>query len=538
MKLNQEFLKTNGMSSLKIIEENLALMQANRHLREDVEFPKIADNEKLAVLKKFHPDYKDNYFDILKTGVNRGKKVVKELSQLISSPSIGHGFNPEKSTSLNADVLVIGGGGAGITAAIFAHDQGAKVILVTKLRLGDSNTIMAQGGMQVSIGKNDSPIQHFKDSMTGGGNINDPKLLRLMVEKGPDSLAWLEKIGVIFSKDESGELELKKGGGASRERLVYSKDYTGLEMTRNLINELNKRDIKVIQFSPVAELFTDEAGNCTGALVIDYDNDHFYSIKSKTTIIATGGSGRLHVGGFPSSNHFGATGDGLVMAYRAGAQMVDMDSFQYHPTGVIYPTPMLGLLVTEAIRSEGGHLVNALGERFVNEIDTRDFVAASIIKEVEEGRGVNVDSYSGVWLDIPAIEMKRGNDYVRKRFPAMYRQFKRFGWDIRKKPVLVFPTLHYQNGGLRVDENCETTVKNLYAVGEVIGGLHGRNRLMGNSLIDLFVFGKIAGIEAAERAKTTNFGETTLQHLDKYETDPNIPTKSPMLLPDYIRKEF
>jgi len=527
------------MSSLKIIEDSLAIMQANRLQREHIVFQKATDAQKLEILKQYHPDHIDSLFETLKTGVNQGSKVVKELSQLISSPSIAQGFKVDKNTALATDVLVIGGGGAGITAAIFAHDQGAKVTLVTKLRLGDSNTIMAQGGMQVSIGKNDSPIQHFKDSMSGGGNINDPHLLKLMVEKGPDSLAWLEEIGVIFSKDEMGEMELKKGGGASKERLVYSKDYTGLEMTRNLINELNKRDIKVIQFSPVAELFTDAQGNCSGALVIDYDNDQFYSIKAKTTIIATGGSGRLHIGGFPSSNHFGATGDGLIMGYRAGAEMLDMDSFQYHPTGVIYPSPMLGLLVTEAIRSEGGHLVNALGERFVNEIETRDFVAASIIKEVQQGRGVTIDAeYSGVWLDIPAIEMKKGNDYVRKRFPAMFRQFKRFGWDIRKKPVLVYPTLHYQNGGLKVDVKCETTVSNLYAVGEVIGGLHGRNRLMGNSLIDLFVFGKIAGIEAAKRAQELDFGEMTLNHLHKLEVDPQTSIKSPMLLPDYIRKDF
>jgi succinate dehydrogenase / fumarate reductase flavoprotein subunit/L-aspartate oxidase len=527
------------MNFLENIDSYLAHLQDTRKSRATVTFDKVSEEEKQRILENYHPDYRSELFTNLRTGKSKGSKVVKEFSNLVESKSIAEGAKIDKTASITTEVLVIGGGGAGITAAIFAHDQGAEVTLVTKLRLGDSNTIMAQGGMQVSLGKDDSPVQHFVDSMKGGGNINDPYLLRLMVEKAPEAMAWLEEIGIIFSKKEDHELELKKGGGASRARLVYSKDYTGLEMTRNLIGELNKRSIKVIQFSPVAELLTDDQGNCTGAVVIDYDNDHFYTIQAKTVIMATGGSGRLHIGGFPSSNHFGATGDGLVMAYRAGAEVADMDSYQYHPTGVIYPSPMLGLLVTEAIRSEGGHLVNVHGDRFVDETETRDFVAASIIKEVQQGRGIRIDeNYAGVWLDIPALEIKHGNDYVRKRFPAMYRQFKRFGWDIRKKPVLIFPTLHYQNGGLRVDVNCETDVKNLFSVGEVIGGLHGRNRLMGNSLIDLFVFGKIAGIQATKRAKEIEFGEMNLNHLAGFRPSSDSKLSSPLLLPDYIRKDF
>ena len=527
------------MSTLNNMDSYLADLQKTRVARESSEIDKPTAEEKQAVLEKYHPDHIDDIFTQLKTGVSQGQKVVKEFADLVYSKSITDKVKIDKSSSFKTDVLIIGAGGAGITAAIFAHDAGAKVTLVTKLRLGDSNTIMAQGGMQVSIGKDDSPIQHFKDSMQGGGNINDPDLLKIMVEQGPEAVGWLEDIGVIFSTSDDGDLALKMGGGASRKRLVYAKDYTGLEITRNLIREFHKRDIKVVEFSPVAELLTDKNGNCTGAVVIDYDNDHFYTIEAKTTIMATGGSGRLHIGGFPSSNHFGSTGDGLVMSYRAGAEIVDMDSFQYHPTGVIFPSAMLGLLVTEAIRSEGGHLVNAKGERFVNETETRDFVAASIIKECREGRGIKVDEqYSGVWLDIPALDQNRGHDYVRKRFPAMFRQFKRFNWDIRKKPVLVYPTLHYQNGGLKVNTECETTVPNLFAVGENVGGIHGHNRLMGNSLLELFVFGKLAGIEAAKKASSIDNGEATLNHLQKFEFDKNSATTSPMLLPDYIRKDF
>ena len=531
------------MSGTKLsenIDQWLLEIQNSREKRKSQIISNVNDETKKKVLEEFHPDYIDGLFSELKTGVNKGQRVVKEFADLVSSKSIVESARIDQSSSFETDVLVVGGGGAGITAAIFAHDTGAKVTIVTKLRLGDSNTIMAQGGLQVSIGRDDSPIRHFQDSMKGGGDVNDPKLLRILVEQGPGSVAWLEEIGVIFNKDENDDYALKKGGGASRSRLVYAKDYTGLEITRNLINELNKRPgIKVIEFSPVAELLTDSNGNCTGAIVIDYDNDHFFNVKAKTTIIATGGSGRLHIGDFPSSNHFGSTGDGMVNAYRAGAEVVDMDSFQYHPTGVVFPSQMLGLLVTEAIRSEGGHLVNANGDRFVNETETRDFVAASIIRECREGRGIKVDDkYSGVWLDIPALDQMHGSDFVRKRFPAMYRQFKRFGWDIRKKPVLIFPTLHYQNGGLRVNENGETTVPNLYAVGETVGGIHGRNRLMGNSLLELFVFGRIVGKESAKRAGSINFGEVTTRHLADIDYFESQYSSSPLLLPDYIRKDF
>ncbi len=530
----------SGKKLSEIIDKRLQEVKESRSKRMTQIVEKVDDKTKHEVLRNYHPDYIEDLFTPLTTGKNKGTKVVKEFSDLVSSRSIVEDVKIDQSASFDTDVLIVGGGGAGITAAIFAHDTGAKVTVVTKLRLGDSNTIMAQGGLQVSIGRDDSPVRHFKDSMKGGGNVNDPKLLRILVEEGPLSVAWLEKIGVIFNKDENDDFALKKGGGASRNRLVYAKDYTGLEITRNLINEITKREaIKVIEFSPVAALLTDDNGSCTGAVVIDYDNDHFFNIRAKTTVLATGGSGRLHIGGFPSSNHFGSTGDGMVNAYRAGAEVVDMDSFQYHPTGVVFPSQMLGLLVTEAIRSEGGHLVNSLGNRFVDETQTRDFVAASIIKECREGRGIAVDEkYTGVWLDIPALDQANGNDFVRKRFPAMFRQFKRFGWDIRKKPVLVFPTLHYQNGGLKVDEFGETAVKNLYAVGETVGGIHGRNRLMGNSLLELFVFGKIVGKKAAERAEITSFGDVGTKHLKNIEYRETQYSSSPLLLPDYIRKDF
>ncbi len=528
----------NGKKSSPIWN-SIRLIAETRDRRLGEGRPAHTPEEKEERLRRYHPDFVEENFAVLRVGPNKGERVAREVAQILEAPTILPEDAPLK-PRYETDVLVIGGGGAGITAAIFARDSGANVLLVTKLRLGDSNTIMAQGGVQVAIGEEDSPIAHFLDSYRGGGKTNDPLLLRFLVENGPEAIAWLEEIGVIFSKDENGEFLLRKAGGTSHPRVIFAKDYTGLEITRNLIDELRRRDVLVVEMTPAVELLTDESGRCTGAVLMDYDNGRFFAVRAKVTVLATGGSGRLHVGGFPTSNHYGATGDGLVMAYRAGARIRDMDSFQYHPTGVLYPPQMYGLLVTEAIRSEGGQLVNALGERFVNETETRDFVAASIIRECREERGVHTEGGDcGVWLDIPIIERIKGKNYLKKRFPAMFRQFQRFGWDIRKHPVLVYPTLHYQNGGLVVDVDGETDVPNLFAVGEIIGGTHGRNRLMGNSLLEIFTFGRHIGQVAAERARETAFGALTTQHLKKFAapTTGGAAMRSPVLLPDYVRKE-
>jgi len=511
----------------------------DRRLAEAQSF-EVSPEEKESRLYHYHPDHVEENFAVLQSGPNEGMRVAREVAAVLEAPTILPEDEKHFEPRYRADVLVIGGGGAGITTAIFASDNGADVLLVTKLRLGDSNTIMAQGGVQVAVGEDDSPITHFLDSYRGGGRTNDPRLLRFLVEKGPEAIAWLEEIGVIFSKDDDGEFLLRKAGGTSRPRVIFAKDYTGLEITRNLIDELRRRNVRVVEMTPAVELLTDGDGSCTGAVLMDYDNGRFFAVQAKVTVLATGGSGRLHIGGFPTSNHYGATGDGLVMGYRAGARIRDLDSFQYHPTGVIYPPQMYGLLVTEAIRSEGGQLVNALGERFVNETETRDFVAASIIRECRDGRGVTTESGDcGVWLDIPVIEKIKGNNYLKKRFPAMFRQFQRFGWDIRRHPVLVYPTLHYQNGGLVVDVDGETAVRNLFAVGEVVGGIHGRNRLMGNSLLEIFTFGRHIGKVVAQRARETDFGPLTTQHLEKFAARPRpkwVGVRSPILLPNYERK--
>jgi succinate dehydrogenase / fumarate reductase flavoprotein subunit/L-aspartate oxidase len=265
-------------------------------------------------------------------------------------------------------------------------------------------------------------------------------------------------------------------------------------------------------------------------------------VAAKAIVVATGGIGRLHIQGFPTSNHYGATGDGLAMAYRMGARLTHIDTFQYHPSGAVYPEQLIGALVTEGIRSEGGHLVNAKGERFVNELDTRDVVSSSIIRECEEGRGIRTMSGRvGVWLDTPLLEAEHGAGTLEKHFPAMVRQYERYGIDIAKDPVLIYPTLHYQNGGIHIDVNSESDVKNLLVAGEASGGLHGRNRLMGNSLLDLMVFGKRAGLTAAQRAASMPHGARTLAHLARFREEAkkhgaSQDVISPVLFPAYTKQ--
>jgi succinate dehydrogenase / fumarate reductase flavoprotein subunit/L-aspartate oxidase len=348
---------------------------------------------------------------------------------------------------------------------------------------------------------------------------------------------------VLFDRDADGNLHVKKGGGSSKPRLLTCSDYTGLEIMRVLKDEVQNQKIQLLEFSAVVELLSDGNGTCTGAVLRDLDNKRFIVVAAKTVILATGGIGRLHIQGFPTSNHYGATGDGLALAYRLGAKLLQIDTFQYHPSGAVYPEQLIGALVTEGIRSEGGHLVNAKGERFVNELDTRDVVSSSIIRECEEGRGIRTMSGRvGVWLDTPLLDVEHGPGTVAKHFPAMVKQYERFGLDISKDPVLIYPTLHYQNGGVQIDVHGEANVRNLFVAGEASGGLHGRNRLMGNSLLDLMVFGKQTGTTAAARASSMPQGKLTLEHLARFRAEGKrhgaaSDVISPMVLPAYAKKE-
>ena len=264
--------------------------------------------------------------------------------------------------------------------------------------------------------------------------------------------------------------------------------------------------------------------------------------KAECVIIATGGAGRLHYQGFPTSNHYGATADGLILGYRAGAKLLYPDTLQYHPTGAAFPAQIYGALVTEKVRSVGAMLINAEGEAFMNPLETRDVAAASIIRECSERhKGVKTPLGDAVWLDTPMIELKGGKGTIEKRIPAMMRMFGKHGIYIRTEPILVYPTLHYQNGGLHITPDGQTDVENLFAAGEVVGGIHGRNRLMGNSLLDIIVFGRNAGRNAGEKSKSVTVGALTLSHVAAFEEERNAAgiaddTLSPRLLPDYTRK--
>ncbi len=514
------------------------VVRTSRDARRKQNLPRLSLAERDALIARYHPDYRQTAYRPLAFGPNAGDRTVHELAAILEGDSSIADDLP-LTPAHTVDVLVVGGGGAGCAAALHAHGQGANVLLATKLRLGDSNSVMAQGGMQIAVAPDDSPVQHFLDTLKGGHMENDHQLLRTMVEEGPSIAKWLLELGVLFDRDADGNLHVKRGGGSTRARLLTCSDYTGLEMMRVLKDEVLNQNIRLLEFAAAVELLSDEHGACSGAVFRDLDNQRHIVVAAKTVIVATGGIGRLHIQGFPTSNHYGATGDGLALAYRMGVPLVHIDTFQYHPSGCAYPEQLVGQLVTEGIRSEGGHLVNAKGERFVNELDTRDVVASSIIRECEEGRGVQTATGRvGVWLDTPGLEVEHGEGTLEKHFPAMVRQYARYGMDIRTEPVLIYPTLHYQNGGVKVDTDGETPVKQLFVAGETSGGLHGRNRLMGNSLLDLMVFGKRSGITAAARAKTISQGQLTLNHLRRFRDEARkhkvaAQVISPRVFPDY-----
>ncbi len=512
---------------------------ASRPFRRTQIIPPLAPVAKDALIHQYHPDYKKEAYREIKIGPNQGEKTVYELANLLEAHSPVSENIPSLKSDYTVDVLVIGGGGAGATAALTAKALGANVLLATKLRLGDANTVMAEGGMQVAISKDDTPIRHYLDTLRGGHNENDPALLKVLVEEGPSAAKWLIDMGVLFDTEDDGNLSMRGGGGSSKPRLLRCKDYTGLEMMRVLKDEVLNQKIDLVEFSPVVELLTDGA-SCTGAVLKNLDTHRLMIVSAKSVILATGGIGRLHIQGFPTSNHYGATADGLPIAYRAGAKLTLQDTFQYHPTGAIFPEPIAGMLVTEAMRSVGAQLVNANGDRFINEMETRDAVASAVIAECAQGRGVTTPSFrKGVWLDLPLVDTVNGEGTLAKRFPNMVRQFSRYKIDISKEPVLIYPTLHYQNGGIKIDVNGESTLPNLFVAGEASGGIHGRNRLMGNSLLDIIVYGRRAGRAAAERIPKIGFQKVTLDHVNRFhearaKAGITSQTVSPILFPDYI----
>ena len=523
---------------LRSIEQVEAHRQANLLL----EPRRMSAEEKEILLKTFHPDYREDQFAPVQVGANKGDNVPLELRALLQGRSRLEGVclsldRPD----YDADVLIIGGGGAGASAAIEADRAGAKVLLVTKLRMGDANTMMAEGGIQAADKPNDSPAQHFLDAYGGGHFAAQKDLLYKLVTEAPEAIAWLSDLGVEFDKAPDGTMITTHGGGTSRKRMHAAKDYSGAEIMRTLRDEVLNRGIEVVDYTAAIELLKDENGRCAGAVLKNMETEELLVARAKTVILATGGAGRLHYQGFPTSNHYGATADGLVLGYRAGAKLLYPDTLQYHPTGAAFPAQIYGALVTEKVRSVGAMLVNANGEVFMNPLETRDVAAAAIIRECgERGNGVKTPEGCAVWLDTPMIELKNGAGTIEKRIPAMLRMFLKHGIDIRREPILVYPTLHYQNGGLHITPDGQTDLENLFAAGEVVGGIHGRNRLMGNSLLDIIVFGRNAGKSAAQKAKNVTVGALTLSHVAAFaeqcaQAEITERIASPRLLPDYRR---
>ncbi len=527
----------------KQFEKSLAAVAAAREKNLAYEPRRMTADEKTALLAAYHPDYKESEFATLRVGPNKGERVPVELAAMLEAHSRTTADVDLSSPAVDTDVLIIGGGGAGCAAATEADEAGARVTVVTKLRVGDANTMMAEGGIQAADKENDSPAIHFGDAFGGGHFAAKRELLSKLVCDAPEAIAWLSSLGVEFDKDADGRMVTTHGGGTSRKRMHAAKDYSGAEIMRTLRDEVQNRGIEIIDFTAAIELILDENGKAAGALLQNMETGERFVARAKTVILATGGAGRMHYQGFPTSNHYGATADGLVLGYRAGAKLLYADTLQYHPTGAAYPQQIFGALVTEKVRSLGAKLINCDGTVFMHPLETRDVSAASIIRECSDrDSGIDTGEGKAVWLDTPMIEMLGGEGTIERRIPAMMRMFGAYGIDIRKEPILVYPTLHYQNGGLDIEPTGETTaVPNLYAAGEVVGGIHGRNRLMGNSLLDIIVFGRAAGKSAAARAKETTVGTLSLSHVDAFENElaqAGVETDavSPKLLPDYTRK--
>jgi succinate dehydrogenase / fumarate reductase flavoprotein subunit len=529
------------------MEGSIKKVEATREKRLKETFARLTDEQKNPLLEEFHPDFIKEAMRELVVGPSKGGRAPLELVDLLEGNAR---VDPDKidlnKIDYDVDVLILGFGGAGASAAIMAHQGGAKVMVATKLRLGDANTVGAQAGTQAADRPEDSPIMHYIDTMGGGHGDNLPDLVEALVKDAPSAIKWLEDLGVCWDKNPDGSMHELSGGGASRLRLHSCRDYTGLEEMRVLRDEFRNRKIDFLEYSPAIELIIDDRGKVSGAVLVNMETNELTIVRAKAVVMATGGMGRLHFQGFPTTNHYGATADGLVLAYRAGAELIFIDTMQYHPTGAVYPVQILGQLVTEKVRALGAQLANSEGEQFIMPLEPRDVVASSIIRECR-GRNKGIKTPHGefgVWLDSPMIDLIRGEGTIAREIPAMVRQFGRYDINIIKEPMLIYPTLHYQNGGIKMAADGATTVPGLFAAGEVGGGVHGRNRLIGNSTLDIFVFGRRAGTAAANYVKTAKVGKLTLEHVRRWQKElakagiAKSRPISPRLLPDYARQPY
>lgn len=439
----------------------------------------------------------------------------------------------------NYDVLVIGSGGAGLRAAIEAATLGVSVAVICRSLLGKAHTVMAEGGVAAALANvddRDSWKVHFADTMRGGQYLNNWRMAELHARESPDRVRELEAWGAIFDRTDDGRILQRNFGGHKYPRLAHVGDRTGLEMIRTLQDYAIHQKIDVYQEYTIIDLLKGDE-KISGAFGYDREKGHFRIFQAKAVIIATGGMGRIYK---ISSNSWDCTGGGISLAYHAGAELIDMEFVQFHPTGMVWPPSVRGLLITEGVRGEGGVLRNSQGRRFMfddipelykgqtstdeeegwrytqgdknakrpPELLTRDHVARCITREIKEGRG---SPHGGVFLDIAWIKEKISNapDHIKRKLPSMYHQFKELaGVDITKEPMEVGPTTHYIMGGVKVDADTQmTTIPGLFAAGECAAGLHGANRLGGNSLSDLLVFGKRAGEYAAKFAGASKTGK-------------------------------
>jgi len=408
----------------------------------------------------------------------------------------------EKFETHEHDVLIIGAGGAGLRAAIEALAQGASVAVVCKSLLGKAHTVMAEGGIaaaMANVDRTDDWRAHFRDTMRGGKFLNNWRMAQIHAQEAPERVRELEQWGALFDRTTDGNILQRAFGGHTFKRLCHVGDRTGLEMIRTLQDRGVNLGIDVYMECAITRLLKD-GDRIAGAFGYWRENGRFIVFKAKSVVIATGGIGKAWR---ITSNSWEYTGDGMALAYDAGAELMDMEFVQFHPTGMVWPPGVQGILVTEAVRGEGGVLRNKDGERFMERYDpermdlsTRDVVARAIYTEAKEGRGTE---HGGAYLDIS----HKPAEYVKKKLPSMYHQFRELAdVDITKGPMEVGPTCHYMMGGIRVDaETAQSNVPGLFAAGEAAAGLHGANRLGGNSLSDLLVFGRRAGLSASEHAK-------------------------------------
>jgi succinate dehydrogenase / fumarate reductase, flavoprotein subunit len=414
----------------------------------------------------------------------------------------------KKQSNYLCDVLVIGGGSAGLRAAIAAHDAGADVLIVSRSKRGDPHTTLARGGINAALGTmdpEDNWMIHASDTLREGEFIADYEKVEVLCKNAADAIMELVDWGARFHREKDGRLTQRFFGAHTYRRTVFYGDWTGQEIIRVLMEQVNQRKIKIIDDVYIIKLSKsdndDYDGNneVNGALGVDIENKEFVRFECKSLILAAGGYTRVYP--VSSSRLFENYGEGVALAYEAGADLVDMEMVQFHPTGMVWPEKAVGLLATEAIRGEGGILLNSKGERFMKNYDPermelapRDVVARANYNEIISGRGTE---HGGVWLDVTHLR----KEVIQDRLPTMYQQFLELdGIDISKEKMEVAPTAHYSMGGVVADIKCTTNIKGLFAVGEVISQIHGANRLGGNSLLDTMIFGKIAGEEAAAAA--------------------------------------